>query len=622
MATRDGARAQQSPQDTKLILTPPPPKAIAVATASPGAPTATVEKKSSGWKGRRVKRFRLIDELGEGAMGRVFVAEDTILKRNVALKLLPAKHRDGRPNHRTEKLVSEARSAANLEHPNVVTIYEIDQISGVHYIAMELVEGGNLERLVQMSGPMEVERACQLVADAAEALSHAHARGIIHRDIKPANLLLSRSGRCKLCDFGLAAIDSPEDPQRMKCVGTPNFISPEVARGKGATAASDIYSLGCTLWFLLTGRPPYSGSSSRDVLKLHVNEPLPDLRKWRPDVPEKLIAVINQACSKDPKTRFDDAEQFAKMLRTFTIPLAVVGAGSKGGVTPVSSGPAMSGYVLMSESGIMQPVNALSAVPIQSLSAPASSSPALSNDGQNLSMAPAEPRLKIIPTPFVWAGCGTAAAAICIALGVWIARSGPQKAEASPSPAPSASIAVPSTPVAPPAPAPAIATSIAGENILPNANMDAADTDDGLANWFIHPRFKSQVQILSENGNRFVRLTNDDPEKTVFVDQKIPVDPAWKAVTVTARMRAINFHAGKLASQDGRVAFAFRDDADKRVGSWPPVPTVRADSPWVERVATVDVPAGAKTLYLQMAIFNATGTVDFDDVKVIPQAAK
>lgn len=618
MATTEGAR-QQSPQDTKLILTPPPPP------PAKAAGTISLQKQAANWKGRRVKRFRLIDELGEGAMGRVFVAEDTVLKRNVALKLLPAKHRDGRPNHRTEKLVSEARSAANLEHPNVVTIYEIDQISGVHYIAMELVEGGNLERLVQMSGPMEVERACQLVADAAEALSHAHDRGIIHRDIKPANLLLSRSGRCKLCDFGLAAIDSPEDPQRMKCVGTPNFISPEVARGKGATAASDIYSLGCTLWFLLTGRPPFSASSSRDVLKLHVNEPLPDLRKWRPDVPEKLIAVINQACSKDPKSRYDDAEHFAKVLRTFTIPVATVGAGSKGGVTPVSSGPAMSGYVLMSESGIMQPVNALSAVPIQSLSAPASSSPALSSDGQNLSMAPAraEPRLKIIPTPFVWAGCGTAAAAICIALGVWIARSGPQKADASPSPAaaPTASIAVPSTPVAPP-PAPDIATSIAGENILPNATMEAADTDDGLANWFIHPRFKSQVQILSENGNRFVRLTNDDPEKTVFVDQKIPVDPAWKAVTVTARMRAINFHAGKLASQDGRVAFAFRDAADKRVGSWPPVPTVRADSPWVERVVTVDVPAGAKTLYLQMAIFNATGTVDFDDVKVIPQAAK
>ncbi len=613
MATTEGAR-QQSPQDTKLILTPPPPQQAAGAV--------TVPKQAAGWKGRRVKRFRLIDELGEGAMGRVFVAEDTVLKRNVALKLLPAKHRDGRPNHRTEKLVSEARSAANLEHPNVVTIYEIDQISGVHYIAMELVEGDNLERLVQMSGPMEVERACQLVADAAEALSHAHARGIIHRDIKPANLLLSRSGRCKLCDFGLAAIDSPDDPARMKCVGTPNFISPEVARGKGATAASDIYSLGCTLWFLLTGRPPYSASSSRDVLKLHVNEPLPDLRKWRPDVPEKLIAVINQACSKDPKSRYDDAEHFAKVLRTFTIPLASVGAGSKGGM-PVSSGPALSGYVLMSESGMMQPVNALSAVPIQSLSAPASSSPALSSDGgANMSMAPAQPRLKIIPTPFVWAGCGTAAAAICIAMGVWIARSGPQKAEASLPPAGAGSIAVASTPVAAPAPAPDIATSIAGENILPNANMDAADTDDGLANWFIHPRFKAQVQILSENGNRFVRLTNDDPEKTVFVDQKLPVDPAWKALTVTARMRAINFHAGKLASQDGRVAFAFRDDADKRVGNWPPVPTVRADSPWVERVVTVDVPAGAKTLYLQMAIFNATGTVDFDDVKVIPQTAK
>ena len=138
------------------------------AAASAGA-SSNVDK----WKGRRVKRFKLVDELGEGAMGRVFLAEDTVLKRHVALKLLPAKHRDGRPNHRTERLVREARSAASLEHPNAVHIYEIDQSGGVHYIAMELVEGGNLEKLVEMSGPMEVERACQLMAEAAEALSHA-----------------------------------------------------------------------------------------------------------------------------------------------------------------------------------------------------------------------------------------------------------------------------------------------------------------------------------------------------------------------------------------------------------------------------------------------------------------
>src|SRR5262245_583017 len=281
----------------------------------------------SKWKGRMVKRFKLVDELGEGTMGRVFVAEDTVLKRHVALKLLPAKFKDGRPNHRTERLIREARSAASLEHPNAVNVYEIDQSGGVHYIAMELAEGGNLEQLVQLSGPMDIERACQLVAEAAEALSHAHKRGIIHRDIKPANLLLTRAGRCKLCDFGLALIDDTPDAEgRMRCVGTPNYIAPEIASGHGATESSDIYSLGCTLFFLLTGRAPFNGTSAREVMKQHISQPLPDIRKWRPDVPEKLSAAIEKACEKQSVDRYDSADRFAKVLRTFTIPTGKSGS--------------------------------------------------------------------------------------------------------------------------------------------------------------------------------------------------------------------------------------------------------------------------------------------------------
>src|SRR5207247_6265449 len=158
------------------------------------------------------------------------------------LKLLPSRFRDGRPNHRTERLIKEARSVASLEHPNTLSIFEIDQSGGIHYIAMELAEGGDLERLVQLSGPMEVERACQLGAEAAEALAHAHQRGIVHRDVTPANLLLTRSGRCKVCKYGLALYDERTDEEgRLRCVGTPNFIAPEVAQGKGATALSDIY---------------------------------------------------------------------------------------------------------------------------------------------------------------------------------------------------------------------------------------------------------------------------------------------------------------------------------------------------------------------------------------------
>jgi hypothetical protein len=159
----------------------------------------------------------------------------------------------------------------------------------------------------------------------------------------------------------------------------------------------------------------------------------------------------------------------------------------------------------------------------------------------------------------------------------------------------------------------------AAADALINGSIEENDVDDGLAGWFIHDRFKPQAQILTENGNRFLRLTNSDPAKTVFADQRIRIDPAWKALNVSARMRATNFKSGKTPAQDARVAFAFRDDKDVRIGAWPPVPSVKTDSPWVERTVTVDVPEGAKTMYVQLAIFNATGTVDFDDVKVMPQ---
>jgi hypothetical protein len=240
-------------------------------------------------------------------------------------------------------------------------------------------------------------------------------------------------------------------------------------------------------------------------------------------------------------------------------------------------------------------------------------------------------------TALTWTGIGTLAATFLIGIGVWMARSGQSSSASSPtpeaelkiqSPTPSASSTPPratiAAPVAParspaPAPAPALAPATpAGPDALVNGSIEATDVDDGLDGWFIHDRFKPQAQILTESGNRFLRLTNTDPAKTVFADQRIKIEPTWKALNVSARMRATNFKSGRLAAQDARVAFAFRDEKDVRIGNWPPVPSVKTDSPWVERTVTVDVPEGAKSMYIQLAIFNATGTVDFDDVKVVP----
>jgi hypothetical protein len=365
---------------------------------------------------------------------------------------------------------------------------------------------------------------------------------------------------------------------------------------------------------------------------MHVNDPLPDLRRWRADAPDRLIEALEKACAKNPKERFANAERFGKLLRTFTI----TPGGSAGVVAPIGGPPALSHHANSSNfamNGISGQMTPLAAAPMM-----------------NPGMSGMNPEAQSpFSRPVVWAGVATLATAGLIALGMWLVRPGPEKATAA-GPAAPPVVVVPQNPsgepslfaaspaatsasatpqaaapakpalAATPAPAvPAAPVASTATNLLVNGSMEDADTDDGLAGWFIHERFKHNAQIVREGSNRFLRLTNDDAAKTVFADQKIDIDPTWKAITVSAKMRATNFKVGKTASQDGRVAFAFHDSAGARVGSWPPVPNVRTDSGWVERTVTADVPAGAKTLYVQLAIFNALGSVDFDDVTITPQ---
>ena len=273
------------------------------------------------WVGKRVGRFRLVAELGRGAMGRVFRGEDTLLHRQVALKVLPKFVKRGNKTITVERLIGEARAAATLDHPNVVTVHEVNESGGVYYIAMELLEGGSLRELVKAAGPMDYPRACLMCADAADGLAQAHSLGIVHRDVKPANLMLTRSGRCKVVDFGLARMDDASDFAAAipESVGTPQFIAPELLRGVPASAQSDVYSLGATLWFLLTGHPPFEARTEADLLRKHLEEPLPDLAALRPDLPPGLIQAVNKAMSKQPADRFQSAAQFEKVLRVYTI---------------------------------------------------------------------------------------------------------------------------------------------------------------------------------------------------------------------------------------------------------------------------------------------------------------
>jgi len=240
--------------------------------------------KRPAWAGKILGHFKLLRLIGEGKMGRVIQAQDINLQRIVALKILRKRIPGMAEQGRVRQFLREARAAAQIEHPNVVRIFEINEHDGWWYIAMEMLEGENLRDLIKATGPLALNRACTLIADAATALAIAHDLGIIHRDIKPTNLMLTRHGRCKLTDFGLVRLGDPNDPFDFtnKAVGSPQFMAPEVISRLEQTPAIDIYSLGATLYYILAGKPPYTGGKLEEILKKHLDAPVPDIHKELP----------------------------------------------------------------------------------------------------------------------------------------------------------------------------------------------------------------------------------------------------------------------------------------------------------------------------------------------------
>jgi len=268
-------------------------------------PRVEIVGSQPAWVGKRMGRFKLMRLLGEGAMGRVVQALDVNLRRIVAIKVLRKRVTGIDQQHAVEQFLREARAAAAIEHPNIVRIFEINEHAGWWYIAMEMVEGGTLREIIKAAGPMPPSRACMFIADAAGALAAAHQRGIIHRDVKPNNLMISREGRCKLSDFGLVRYDDPNDPFDFtdKSVGTPKYMSPEIIRQEAPTAAADIYSLGATLYYALTGHGPFTAESLTKLCKKHLDEPPPDVRDQVPEASVSLARLVQLMLSKDPAER-------------------------------------------------------------------------------------------------------------------------------------------------------------------------------------------------------------------------------------------------------------------------------------------------------------------------------
>jgi serine/threonine-protein kinase len=271
-------------------------------------------------------RYELEEIVGSGGMSTVFRAYDSQLERRVAIKILH--ERFAGDDEYVKRFRYEARSVAQLAHPNIVTVIDRGEDDGRQYIVFEFVDGENLKDLIVRSGPAPVARAVAVAAAVADGLTFAHEHGLVHRDVKPQNVLLGKDGSVKVTDFGIARSLDVEHglTQTGTVVGTGEYLAPEQASGGAVSPATDVYSLGVVLWEMLTGRVPFEGDNFVAVALRHVNEAAPDIRDFRADVPARLAAAIDKALQKDPARRFPTMRAFAEELRA----CVVAGAGSEG----------------------------------------------------------------------------------------------------------------------------------------------------------------------------------------------------------------------------------------------------------------------------------------------------
>jgi len=257
-------------------------------------------------------RYRVLQRVGSGGMADVVCAEDLQLGRKVAIKLLH--RRFAEDAEFVERFRREASSAAGLQHPNVVAVYDRGAWDGTYYIAMEYLEGRTLKQLVQEEAPLSPTRAIDLTTQILKAARFAHKRGIIHRDLKPHNVIVDAEGRAKVTDFGIAKAGASDMTQTGSIMGTAQYLSPEQAQGHAVSAPSDLYSVGIILYEMLTGRVPFEGESAVTIALKQVSEaPVPP-SAYNPQLPPALEAVVMRALEKDPHRRFADADEFIGAL--------------------------------------------------------------------------------------------------------------------------------------------------------------------------------------------------------------------------------------------------------------------------------------------------------------------
>ncbi len=262
-------------------------------------------------------RYQLLEKLGSGGMAEVFRARDLMLDRYVAIKVLRQDYSNNPDFQNNFRM--EARAAANLSHPNIVTVHDFGFANNLLFIVMEFIPGKDLKQLIRERGRFSVETGIPLIIQACAGLGYAHRAGIVHCDVKPHNMLVSPDGRLKVTDFGIARALATMTPGEKTDVvwGSPLYFAPEQARGEALSPASDVYSIGVVMYELLCGTPPFTASTPEELARLHISaRPIP-IREYIPEIPTALEEIIMKVLSKEPSARYRTADQLGRVLLKF-----------------------------------------------------------------------------------------------------------------------------------------------------------------------------------------------------------------------------------------------------------------------------------------------------------------
>ena len=265
-------------------------------------------------KGQKINdRYEIVKSIGEGGMANVYLANDAILDRKVAVKVLRGDlSSDDKFIRRFQR---EALSVSNLSHPNIVEVYDVGEEDGQHYIVMEYIEGKTLKQLLKKRDSLTLTEVIDIMTQLTDGIAHAHESYIIHRDIKPQNIMIQDDGRIKITDFGIAmALNATQLTQTNSVMGSVHYLPPEQASGKGATVKSDIYSMGILMYELLTGTVPFKGDNAVEIALKHMKDKIPSIRKQNPAIPQSVENILLKATAKNPRNRYDTAREMHEDL--------------------------------------------------------------------------------------------------------------------------------------------------------------------------------------------------------------------------------------------------------------------------------------------------------------------